>query len=143
MTQDQTPDRARITITSEIAEIPKVVTAVEDFAAKHQLSDELLHAVTLSLDEVITNIASYAYPSGTTGPVVVELSKQSGWMEIRVKDSGAPFNPLIDAKEPDLDSPLESREIGGLGIHFVKTLMDEVSYDFLAGENQLLMRKSF
>jgi anti-sigma regulatory factor (Ser/Thr protein kinase) len=59
---------------------------------------------------------------------------------VTVEDDGVPFNPL-EATEPDLDRPLEERSIGGLGIHLVKNLMDDVEYRREAGRNYLVMRK--
>ena len=56
-------------------------------------------------------------------------------------DQGIPYNPL-DNKDPDITLNLEEREIGGLGIYMVKKIMDEVSYEYMDGQNILRMRKS-
>jgi anti-sigma regulatory factor (Ser/Thr protein kinase) len=57
-----------------------------------------------------------------------------------MSDSGVPFNPL-QQKEADLDVPLKERQIGGLGIHLIKEIMDEVEYARVQGKNVLRMRK--
>ena len=56
-------------------------------------------------------------------------------------DQGIPYNPL-ENKDPDITLNLEEREIGGLGIYMVKKIMDEVSYEYMDGQNILRMRKS-
>ena len=55
-------------------------------------------------------------------------------------DSGTPFNPL-QQREADLDVSLEERQIGGLGIHLIKEIMDEVEYAYEDGRNVLWMKK--
>jgi len=57
-----------------------------------------------------------------------------------VEDDGKPFDPL-QAPPPDLSLPLERRPIGGLGIHLIRNLMDEVSYARVGGRNVLKMVK--
>jgi anti-sigma regulatory factor (Ser/Thr protein kinase) len=60
-------------------------------------------------------------------------------------DSGRPFDPLSDAPEPDLNAVVEERRIGGLGVHLVKTLMDQMHYKRENEQNRLTivaLRKS-
>ncbi len=59
-----------------------------------------------------------------------------------ISDDGVAFDPL-KVPPPDLTADLESRPIGGLGVHFVKTLMDEVAYRREGDRNVLTMRKRF
>jgi anti-sigma regulatory factor (Ser/Thr protein kinase) len=58
-----------------------------------------------------------------------------------IEDCGEPFNPLNVAK-PDLNAPLEDRSPGGLGIHFLKTLADNVYYEYKDGKNRLTVYKN-
>ena len=55
-------------------------------------------------------------------------------------DDGVPFDPIA-AKTPDTSAPLEQREIGGLGIHLVRNLIDEASYERKLGRNVLTLVK--
>ena len=60
----------------------------------------------------------------------------TGGMSVEISDDGTPHNPL-HAPEPDTDLPLEDRVAGGLGIHLVRTLTSEVSYELVGGRNML------
>ena len=73
-----------------------------------------------------------------TGPEVV--GKVAEVFRPSVEDDGLPFNPL-EAPEPDLDSPIETRQIGGLGIHLVRNVTDGLEYRRNEGRNRLVIRK--
>ena len=64
-------------------------------------------------------------------------SSQTDPRVIEIIDDGIPFDPLTEAPEPDLTSPIEDRPIGGLGVHFTKSLMDDVEYCRESGKNRL------
>ena len=71
----------------------------------------------------------------------VQAGIEKGMIVLVFIDQGIPYNPL-ENKDPDITLNLEEREIGGLGIYMVKKIMDEVSYEYMDGQNILRMRKS-
>ena len=95
----------------------------------------------VAVDEIFTNIASYAY-EGEPGPVSVFFSAQeeAGTVTLRFADRGKPFDPL-QAPEPDLTLDPEDRPEGGLGIFMVRRTMNEVSYEYRDGQNILTLIK--
>ena len=106
-------------------------------------SDDLFK-IELACDEACTNVIEHAYGSEDQGEirVVWELSDE-GFL-VRVFDKGRPFNPNSIAKPfiPDSPEEVEQVKIGGLGIHFMRKLMDEVHFTYDDSEgNQLLMIK--
>jgi anti-sigma regulatory factor (Ser/Thr protein kinase) len=97
--------------------------------------------VSLALDEMLTNVMSYAWPQGGTHAVRLVLSVEGGVLTAEVTDDGVPFDPRT-VPEPDLSAPLEQRRLGGLGIHFAMTLMDRVEYHRVGDENRLTLIKT-
>ena len=95
--------------------------------------------ILIAVEEIFVNIASYAYKPDEDGHVNLSVTVD-GKAVIRFEDSGLPFNPL-EKSDPDLDVPLMDRKIGGLGIHFVKKMMDEVEYVYADGKNILTISK--
>ena len=67
------------------------------------------------------------------------LTSEEGAITIEVVDDGKPFDPLNDAPQPDLASDLEDRRVGGLGLHLVRTTMDDMSYRRDQGKNHLTL----
>ena len=95
--------------------------------------------IDVAVDEVMSNIAHYAYPDGE-GMVTVSIEEKENTVQIFFRDSGIPYDPLT-AKAPDLSLSAEDRPIGGLGIHMVKKMMDAVSYRYENGQNMLTLQK--
>ena len=100
-----------------------------------------IHEVQLAVDEACTNIIHHAY-SGERGTITISCEIQDNDLVITIKDSGSPFDPSA-VPPPDLRTNLEERRVGGLGIHLMRNIMDEVSYDFDSEKgNTLIMRKT-
>ena len=97
--------------------------------------------IDIATDEIIANIASYAYSPGR-GEVEVEIDfdAQNRTAVISFLDSGVDFNPLTK-KNPDVTLPAEERKIGGLGIFLVRKTMDAMEYRREKGQNILTIRK--
>ncbi len=128
-----------------------VKATVENISAVTRFVDEQLKElgcplktqsqIDIAIDELVNNIASYAYAPGT-GDLTVrfEFDEKTRTAAITFIDSGTPFDPVA-AEDPDVTLAAEERGIGGLGIFLVKKTMDKVSYRFLDGRNMLRIEK--
>ncbi|MCG5511451.1 ATP-binding protein [Ectothiorhodospira lacustris] len=129
-----------LTLTNDLSELARLAQWLTTFGQGQGIEEKTIHFLNLALDELVTNIIHYAYPDGQTHSFSLELRRVDDRVEAELIDDGIPFNPL-EAPEPDLDADLDSRRIGGLGIHFVRQTMDEVSYRFERGQNRLRLVK--
>ncbi|HTS47603.1 MAG TPA: ATP-binding protein [Bryobacteraceae bacterium] len=93
----------------------------------------------LVLEELLVNIARYAYQPGTGDVEVAYTVESDGKLLVQIADKGRIFNPL-EKEEPDLSSPLEDRPVGGLGIFLVRELVDSLSYRREQGRNTVSFR---
>ncbi|MDE0667229.1 MAG: ATP-binding protein [Acidimicrobiaceae bacterium] len=128
-----TNSEVRKTSYNELAEL---VAAIEELGEEDGWSGELTFRISLVVDELAQNVVDYAYID-TPGDVEVAVTSTDETVVIEITDEGKPFDPLTEAPAPDLTSPIESRPIGGLGVHFTKTLMDDVEYRRESGQNRL------
>jgi len=98
--------------------------------------------IDVMIDEIVTNIASYAYALGD-GKVKIsfEALEEPRRVVITFADSGIPFDPT-KVEEPDVTLPAEKREIGGLGILMVRKSMDDLRYEYKNGQNILTVTKN-
>lgn len=114
--------------------------ALEEFVLRAlqgpALSYDRIQDVKLVLEELFTNIAFYAYPSGDGSVQVACYQRPDGRFCIELRDQGIPFNPL-EFQVSDLDRDFNDREIGGLGIHLVRQLVSEMHYSREGGSNAL------
>jgi serine/threonine-protein kinase RsbW len=132
--------RVEIELESKIESLPVISNFVNDTLIWFQADAATINNVRLAVDEACTNIINYAY-SGGTGPLKVVLERNGKDLIIIIQDKGKQFDPT-SIPPPDLNPNLEQRKIGGLGIYFIKKLMDNVSYSFDPREgNKLILTK--
>jgi anti-anti-sigma factor len=129
-----------IAINNRLAELERVSHAVEELGQRLGLPAKVTFELNLAVDEVVTNIISYAYDDRRAHEIVIRLEEKSGDIVVEIEDDGRPFNPLT-VPEPRVDLPLEERRIGGLGMHLVRKLTDAVEYHRRRDKNLLVMRK--
>jgi serine/threonine-protein kinase RsbW len=127
-----------IRIANSLPEIARVVELVDSFGARHEFPNEVIVALNVSLDEILNNIISYAYEDAGRHDIVVRLELRGGSVEVVVEDDGRPFDPLA-APAPDFET--KPRAAGGVGLHFVRSLTDELTYTRRDGINRLRMTK--
>ena len=108
-------------------ELSEVIGMIEALGEEDDWPTDLLFKVTLVVDELVQNVLDYAYDDDTAH-VDVTLTSTDEAVFVEILDHGKPFDPLTDAPAPDLASDVENRRIGGLGVHFTRTLMDEITY---------------
>jgi anti-sigma regulatory factor (Ser/Thr protein kinase) len=91
------------------------------------------------LEELFTNALHYGYPHGAAqAQIKVALTAQPGRIEIDFSDDGRPFDPLAQSS-PQLDQAPADRPEGGLGLHILRSLVDEASYRRTGGRNHLTL----
>ena len=132
--------RVEITLKNDMAEIGRLAERVLAFGREHDLPEALVWELRLVLEEVVTNIISYGYDDQAGHAIVVSLVNSEQDITLSVSDDARPFN-LLEHPVPDLEIPLEDRPVGGLGIHMVRRIMDEVDYNRTAGRNRVVMRR--
>jgi len=98
--------------------------------------------IELACDEACTNIIEHAYDGEDIGDITARWFVDGDFFTIVLQDNGRSFDPNIVPPPTTLVEPnVENLKIGGLGIHFMQKLMDEISYDFDDDGNDLTMRK--
>lgn len=132
-----------ITVDAVVENIGKVTEFVnrqlEEFACPVRVQTQ----IDIAIDELLGNIACYAYYPGTgTATILSEVKEGSRTVILTFMDRGIPFNPLV-WQDPDIKLSLLERPEGGLGIYIVKQSMDEMSYEYKEGQNILKIKKKF
>lgn len=132
--------RQRIQIDNRIEEIARVASEVEAFGAESGLPRSVVDDLSVALDEVISNAIAYGYSDSRDHRIAIGLSFDGKAVTAEISDDGAPFDPL-KVPPPTLQGNIEERQIGGLGIHFVRSLMDACDYARKDGRNILTLTK--
>jgi len=127
-------------IRNELCEIARVVGALEHLAAQQQVPPSSIWPVNVALDEVLSNIINYGYADRSEHRIDVRIALEGGQAVVEVEDDGVAFDPLA-VPPPVLDGDVTTRPIGKLGIHIVRSLMNEVSYARIDGRNRLTLKR--
>lgn len=133
-----------LTLLNQLTELDKLVTELEKLAGSWNLPDKTVMELNLVLEELFTNIVFYAFDDKKEEhPIRLTFTlSASRQLIIRLSDDGKPFNLLEANVRDEFDKPLEERHIGGLGIHFVREMMDQVEYQRIEGQNIVTLYKN-
>lgn len=138
---------------SDTINIEKIVNSImmricEDLKKDREGLGEVGMNVELVLEEELANIVDYAYANEMKekGKDIINIKycidKSNKEIRFEIIDRGIEFNPL-NAKEPNLDPDYKKRKVGGLGIHLIKTFVNDLRYEYKDNENHLYIIKSF
>jgi len=125
---------------SDLSELDSLCENLETFGKKFGFSKKLIFEINLALDELFTNIISYGFKDDKEHIVRVTLTPGNDELCLCIEDDGKPFNP-IEFETPDVSCSVEECKIGGLGIHIMKKLMDEICYERCHKKNMLTLKK--
>ena len=127
---------------NQLAEVEQVLVAFEEFSEENRIPESDRHDVKLAFDELLNNTVSYGFSDDGEHEIEISIDKVADSLTITIVDDGIEFDPLRK-ETPDVKASMEERDIGGLGIHLVRNLMDDVSYKREDDRNKLTMIKSW
>ena len=131
------------TIRNRRSELRQVAERLAEFGRRHRVPSSVTRDFDLALDELITNIITHGYGEGDGDHEIgIRIEVADNVLTVRIKDDARAFDPLA-APPPDLDTAIEHRPIGGLGVHFVRTVMDRVAYERRDDRNLLTISRAF
>ncbi len=128
--------RAHLTVRVHNGAMRELESFVNTFAAEQGLAEDDRARMLIVLEELLTNLSRYGYPNQPRpkGIAEVMLELEGDRLTIEFGDDGQAFNPL-DRVAPDLSERLDSRPVGGLGLHMIRELADEAHYSRRDGRN--------
>ena len=136
MTQETTSFKLKNALT----ELDALFQHVERFGNLVGLPKKQIFQINLALDELFTNIVSYGYTDNKTHWIKFNLRADSDAVKIRIEDSGIAFDP-VGTSTSGSAPPLEDCKIGGLGLHIVKKIMDQIDYTRKGNKNIITIKK--
>lgn len=132
-------DTLQLTLRNDISEVARVIDVIEAFGERNGVPAKKIFQLNLVLDELITNIVSYGFDGQGGSEIRLSVELRNGTIDAELVDNGKAFNPA-EAALPELGEGIEDRQIGGLGLKFVRTYMDGLEYRREGGFNRLRLR---
>jgi serine/threonine-protein kinase RsbW len=124
----------------DLTELDTLFKILENYGQSLGLSKKCMFEINLCAEELFTNIISYGFKDNLEHLVKVNLECKNDELVLCIEDEGIPFNP-VEKESPELPCDIECRKIGGLGIHLIKNLMDDICYERCEGGNKLTLKK--
>lgn len=115
-----------INFPAKLEHLERMMESVSDCARAQGFDQKKIKEIELATEEVLVNICNYSYPE-KSGDVEIKCKLETGRLVIEIIDSGIPFD-MTSMPAPDLTADIDERQIGGLGVFFIKKIMDEVRY---------------
>lgn len=134
-------NKVSLVLRNSLSELDGVQRNLEKFGNALGLSKKSTFQINLAMEEVFSNIISYAYTDKREHWITVTMSHEKDALVLRIEDDGIPFNPC-EVKVPDLECPLEERQIGGLGCYLMRCCVDDIAYERRGNSNVLTMKKT-
>jgi anti-sigma regulatory factor (Ser/Thr protein kinase) len=131
-----------LTVANRIEEIDRVNESFNDFAKEHDVQDSTRRRMNLVFDELLNNVISYAFEDEAEHQIEIAVSLVRGCLKVTIADDGRPFNPFRESTPPHVELSIDERPIGGIGVHVVKNVMDEVTYERLGTKNVATLIKN-
>jgi serine/threonine-protein kinase RsbW len=128
-----------LVIRADLDEIPRVTAVLERIMGKRGFARDAILDLQLAVEEVVVNAIIHGY-RGEAGEVAITIHATDRAVEVRIMDRAPPFNPL-SLPEPDRESDITKRQIGGLGIYLVRHVVDDITYRYAGGKNILTVVK--
>jgi serine/threonine-protein kinase RsbW len=119
---------------ASLAAVGEFVTHAAEAAG---LNARAIYAVQLAVDEACTNIIEHAYGGEGRGDIECTCIVNKNGLTVILRDYGRPFDPT-SVPEPDLCASLEDRKVRGLGLYFIRQLMDQVRFEFTPDSGNVL-----
>ncbi|NJK81759.1 MAG: anti-sigma factor antagonist [Chloroflexaceae bacterium] len=116
-------------LSANLDALAQISLFIADAAEYVGLDDRTTWQIQLAVDEAATNIIQYAYDPDCPGHITLSWQRNDNAFTVTLQDTGRGFDP-DEVPPPDLLSPLEERQVGGLGIYLMTRLMDEVHFHF-------------
>ncbi len=119
---------------SDYAELQRIREYIVKNALSFGFDDSEANRISLAVDEACSNLIKYAYKLDNNRIIKLEVETNKKVFIIKIKDDGNPFNPL-EVPPQDMKEYIEQLRKGGLGIHIIRSVMDDISY-YPSGKNQ-------
>jgi len=129
-------DADTLTRPARVENLDEVTGFIEGCADRCGLDPQKKFGLLLAIEEAFVNVCHYAYPDDSRGEVELTCHCTGDSLAVEITDKGRPFD-VLSLPDPDTKGAILEREIGGLGVYFIRKMTDAVTYRRQDGRNIL------
>jgi anti-sigma regulatory factor (Ser/Thr protein kinase) len=125
------------TFPGRLDSLPAIVELAVEAAETACLNARAIYGVQLAMEEACSNIIKHAYQGQGNGDIECTFVIEQHKLTMILRDYGRPFDP-DSIPPPDISARLEERGLGGLGLYFMRQLMDVIHFEFTSDSGNIL-----
>ncbi|MDI6767167.1 MAG: ATP-binding protein [Bacteroidota bacterium] len=124
----------------QISSLSQIFSFVSEFLTSYQVDESILFSINLAIEELFTNIVKYNRT--TNSDITIDITKVEEKIIAKVIDHNCDEFDVSKTQEVDITRRLEERKVGGLGLHLVKKMVDDIKYEYSNGESRITFTKN-
>jgi anti-sigma regulatory factor (Ser/Thr protein kinase) len=128
------------TFVRQLDSLTGVFDFVTQFADQHDCDESTRYILNLVVEELFTNMVKYSPDGDREIPIAIDREKTR--IIIRLVDKNVRRFDITKAKKPPIDQPLRERKPGGLGLHLIREMVDEIRYQYRDGNSEVTVVKN-
>ena len=125
------------TFPARLSAFEQVKSLIEEFGEAAGLGREDRHKLTLIVEELFTNTVTHGHHGDSDAPVQVTLEVTDAGVELIYEDSAPQYDPVAASRRTDIESTINERRVGGLGVFLTISLTNGAVYRFVEGRNRI------
>ncbi|HEV8262822.1 MAG TPA: ATP-binding protein [Burkholderiales bacterium] len=125
------------TFPAQLRAFEQVKALIDEFGEATGLGREDRHKLTLIVEELFTNTVTHGHRGDSNAPVQISLEDTAAGVQLTYEDSAPQYDPLAASRRTDIESTINERRIGGLGVLLTIGLTNGADYRFVEGHNRI------
>jgi anti-sigma regulatory factor (Ser/Thr protein kinase) len=119
--------------------LEEIFEFTERFFATEDINESVRFSVHFVMEELFTNMVKYN--PGNSNDILLGINKSNSSMTISLTDYDVDPFDVTEKREVDIESPLTEREVGGLGLHLIKKMVDSLEYQYSDRQSKITFTK--
>ena len=125
------------TFPARLSAFAQVKSLIDEFGEAAGLGREDRHKLTLIVEELFTNTVTHGHRGDSNAPVQISLEDTAAGVELTYEDSAPQYDPVAASRRTDIESTINERRVGGLGVFLTISLTNGAVYRFVEGRNRI------
>jgi serine/threonine-protein kinase RsbW len=127
---------SKIKLPASLENLEKLTLFIADCAEEFGCTPERILEIILVSEEALVNIINYSYPEHNGDVEINCMIGNDSKFILKIIDTGIHFD-IRSLSEPNVQADINERKVGGLGVHFIKTIVDKIQYNRKGSRNVL------
>ena len=124
----------------QISSLSQIFIFVSEILKSYKVGEAISFSINLAIEELFTNMVKYN--GGSNNDITIEINKEGKKLMVNLIDYDSNEFDVSKTQEVDVTQRLEERKVGGLGLHLVKKIVDNLEYEYTHGESRITFTKN-